>query len=183
MVIAAVVLGGGILGAFAQTPTVEVFGGYSFARADQTNVPKGWNGAIAGNFSRNLGIVGDVSGHYYSQNVAVVQGTSVVNVNANLNLLFYRFGPKFTLRTEDSHIEPFFQALVGGVRGTEDVGASGVNVSASSNGFSWAVGGGMDIKVSPRIAVRLVQAEFNQLRFSGNSTDGLRASTGLVFRF
>jgi hypothetical protein len=69
-VIAVVVLGSGVLGAFAQSPTVEVFGGYSFARQGSVNITKGFDASVAGNFTRYFGIVGEVGGNFYSEDLA-----------------------------------------------------------------------------------------------------------------
>src|SRR4051794_15251497 len=90
--------------AFSQTPRAEVFGGYSFVRQGDLNINKGWNGSVAGNFNRWFGIEGDVSGHYYTQDIPNVSG---VDAHADANFMTYRVGPKFSFRSEDSSVTPF----------------------------------------------------------------------------
>ena len=85
--------------AFSQTPRAEIFGGYSWARQGDVNISQGWNGSIAGNFNRWFGVEADFSGHYYSEDVVNVPGSVV---QAKVSFLTYRFGPRFSFRSEDS---------------------------------------------------------------------------------
>jgi len=153
--------------AFSQTPKAEIFGGYSFARQGDVNLNKGWNASVAGNFNRWFGIEGDFSGHY----------------NTDMDMLTYRVGPKFSFRSEDNIVTPFAHFLVGGVR----TKATNFSVSESSNDLAGAVGGGIDIGKG-RIAVRVLQADYSVFRLNdlfgaSGTSNGLRLSTGIVFRF
>jgi hypothetical protein len=87
-------------------------------------------------------------------------------------------------------VNPFAHALFGGVRLT----GSEFGVSASLNGFTMMFGGGVDAKIAPRIAVRLIQADWVYYHFGSRTIAGLeipsftqsnnvRISTGIVFRF
>ncbi len=163
------------LPAFSQTPRAEIFGGYSFARQGDVNINKGWNGSVAGNFNRWLGIEGDFSGHY--------QG--------NMDMLTYRAGPKFSFRSEDNIVTPFAHFLIGGVRtkagGNGSYLGTNFSVSEASYGLAGAVGGGIDIGKGS-IAVRVIQADYsvvqvNDLFGVSGRSNGLRLSTGVVFRF
>jgi len=52
--------------------------------------------------------------------------------------------------------------------------------------FAWAVGGGLDVKLSNRIAYRLIDAEYLMTRadgLSGRGVNNLRLSTGVAFQF
>ena len=52
--------------------------------------------------------------------------------------------------------------------------------------FAMTVGGGVDVRVSPRIAIRLAQAEYLMTRFPdglSNRQDNFRFGAGVVFRF
>jgi len=44
------------------------------------------------------------------------------------------------------------------------------------------VGGGLDLKVSPNVALRLFQADYEMSRFSGTRQDNIRLSAGIVIR-
>ena len=171
--------------AFSQTPRAEIFGGYSWARQGGVNISKGWNGSVAGNFNRWLSVEGDVSGHNYALDTpgTVIQG--------DVSFLSYRFGPKFSFRSEDSPVTPFTHFLLGGVRtkitGTGSVLGTNFNVSQSSNDLACLIGGGIDIGKGT-IGVRVIQADYSAFQVIdpfGVSirANGVRLSTGVVFRF
>jgi opacity protein-like surface antigen len=82
------------------------------------------------------------------------------------------FGPRFTSRP--GRVEGFVHALLGGAR------ASGGGDSDTS--FTYALGGGLDIKASDRVAIRIVQLDYLRTHFSDNWQNNFRYSTGLVFR-
>jgi hypothetical protein len=153
-------------------PKAEVFGGYQYTRLDgQGVVPdinaNGWNGAITENLNHWFGVTGDFSGAY-----AKVLG-------ADTNLYTYTFGPVIATRANDS-FTPFVHALFGGFHAS--AGAGGF--SASTSGFATQVGGGVDAKLGPSLAVRVAQFDWMLLRSEGEtSKKNIRVSTGLVFRF
>jgi len=176
----------------SETPRYEVFGGYSYSRpADSssglggTNF-NGWNGSLARNFNGWFGVVADVSGHYSSESFA--EGFFFTN---SANLLAYRFGPKFARR---GRITPFGQALVGGVRlhrkGIDFPGQSGQPAERTTSGLAITAGGGLDVRATDSLAIRVIQAEYS---FQGVSDiigpspvgniQGLRLSVGIVFCF
>lgn len=154
-------------------PKVEVFGGYQYLRLGGDNPAinaNGWNASVAANLNKTLGIAADFSGAYKT-----VFGVSVKTYS-------YTFGPVISFNHEGK-VNPFAHALFGG----NHVGAylAGFNgVSASTNGFTMMYGGGADVKVSRRFAIRVAQADWVYYRISGNnSSRNLRISTGIVARF
>jgi hypothetical protein len=176
----------------SETPRYELFAGYSYSRlADSsssiggTNF-NGWNASLTRNINRWFGVVADVSGHYSSNSFA--EGFFFTN---SASLLAYRFGPKFARR---GRITPFAQAFVGGARldreGIDFPGRSGQPAQRTTNGFAITTGGGLDVRTTDSLAVRVVQAEYS---FHGVSDtigpsvvgniQGLRVSVGIVFRF
>jgi opacity protein-like surface antigen len=173
------------------TPKAEIFGGYSFARQGDANIGAGWNGSVEGKLTDWFGIVADVSGHYYSKDLLVVQGPSNAVVKANLSLHMFRFGPQFTMRSGKA--APFVHALFGAanakVTGGLQIGSANFSVSDSSTDFAAAVGGGVDVDVTDRFAIRAVQVDYSYFRNGsavfgpGGSTNGVRISGGVVFRF
>jgi opacity protein-like surface antigen len=154
-------------------PKAEVFGGYSYLRANPGLGAPGFNlnggsGSVAANITPMVGIVGDFGGYY---------APNIYNSGLNGNILSYMGGPRLTLRREK--LSPFVQGLFGGVRAS----VSG----SSSNSFAMALGGGVDLNVTNRIAIRLVQAEYLMTRFNivgvATNQNNARISTGIVFRF
>ena len=106
------------------------------------------------------------------------------------------FGPKFAARSEK--VTPWAHALFG-VAQLNAVGQNivGDTVRESDTWFAWAVGGGLDVNLHKRIALRVVQAdyvrvngraEFNTfshglfISTGGGSSNNLRVSFGVVLR-
>jgi hypothetical protein len=166
-----ILLGLLLLPAAAQTPKAEVFGGYQYTRitvADTGFNFNGWNASLTGNVNKWFGIAADFSGAYKTE--------SGVSVKVHT----YTFGPVVSLNHEGT-INPFVHALFGGAH----LGASLTGLgSGGTNGFTMMMGGGVDAKVTPHLAIRAVQADWVYYHFQGvGESKNVRISTGLVFRF
>jgi hypothetical protein len=82
----------------------------------------------------------------------------------------YTFGPVISLRTD--HFTPFAHALFGGAR------------FGTANAFCVALGGGLDVRVNDRVAVRLFQADWLSFSERGVTFNrNGRISTGVVIHF
>jgi hypothetical protein len=170
----------------------ELFGGYSFEHVaicgkiaggcglesgDLANLPRnfnGWNAALTVFVTKDRGITADFSGVSVTDNANGVNGVA-------LSEYTYRFGPTFLfhLGGSDKAVE-FVHVLLGGVHRT----------LFASNGFSLAAGGGVDVRVSERWAIRAAQVDYvgSSLQRSsvGNGigfTNGFRYSGGVAFRW
>ena len=151
------------------TPRVEVFGGYSHLLADLGNSSFNLNGfhvSGAENLNSWFGGVLDFSSHY---------GTHA-GVNVNTQSIMY--GPRFAYR-KSRLITPSAHALFGAVHGSEGL----YGISMPDTHFGLALGGAVDVRVSDRVAFRVVQADYLMTRFLNLRQDNVRVSTGLVFRF
>lgn len=94
--------------------------------------------------------------------------------------------------SSDTRVKPFAHALVGFARGKNTIdtaicsqfSASG-NCSTffnnSSYGLAGAIGGGLDIKVTPRVDVRAIQVDYNPTGLFGTHQNNVRFGVGLVF--
>lgn len=171
-----------------ESPRGEVFGGFSFAHQGELNMP-GWNGSFVVHLNDWFGLVADASGHYASeQEVFITSPTTNLIATGNLSTLAYRFGPRFTSRASN-RIAPFVQALFGGthvvVKGSIPFGFrnAGLSITESYDGFAAAFGAGMDVTISDHIAIRAIQIDYSMLRFAGDVSNGVRASTGFVIKF
>jgi hypothetical protein len=181
-------------------PRVEIFGGYSAERiapcGTQTTAGQGiscgleqgelqsslkfyngWNAAVTWGSEpaphRFVGFTADFSGHYGF-------------FGSQSSLYSFLFGPTVAFRL--SKLTPFGHALVGL---TKETTSSSASSSANPSQYSFAapkiaLGGGLDLNVSRRFAVRLGQADYEWQR---NPTSGLpgprgfRFSAGVVFKF
>ncbi len=151
---------------------VEVFGGYSYMRFNPGMGSSGLNfnggsGSIAYNVTPMVGVVADFGGYHYSQS------------GGDVNVISYMFGPKVS--THAGPVRPFVQGLFGGAHASFSGGGG------SENAFAMALGGGLDWDATPRIGVRLIQAEYLMTRFgfggSGYTQNNARISAGVTFRF
>ena len=155
--------------AFAQenAPKAEFFGGYQYTRFDGGLNANGWDTALTGNLNRWLGVTGDFSGAYKTQN-----GVSFDNYT-------YTFGPVVSLRHNEI-FTPFAHFLAGGFHAS--AGFSGL--SASANGFAMMFGGGVDVNATQHLGVRALQFDWLSMRANGTSdNNNMRISTGLLVRF
>jgi len=163
--------------ATAQTPQFEASGAYSYIRANADggggfNV-NGGSGSFTYNYSEHFSVVAD--GGIYS--------FSGLGGGLSSTMYTYVFGPRYSFR-KSKRLTPFAQVLFGGGR----VNASSSGINAGENGFAMVVGEGLDLTVKPRIAIRLIEADYLLTRFAhpdGSSAgqNNLRISAGVVFRF
>jgi hypothetical protein len=162
-------------------PKAEVFGGYSLVRSGGANL-HGWNASVAGNVNDWFGVVGDFSGNYNSQSLSLLG----LSTSASTSIYAYTFGPQVSYRRNETFV-PFARALFGGARMSVDStttlpGLPAVTVSQSANGFASNIGGGLDWAASPKLSIRLIQADMMLLRSSGNTASDPRLSFGVVFK-
>jgi hypothetical protein len=183
--LAAFTLGAASSAQAQDTPKWEVFGGYSWVRANivVSGTPFNMNGgsaSVAYNLSSWFGLVGDFG---------IYEQGQVAGKPFNLTVTAYEFGPRVSYR-KNAHVVPFAQVLFGGghTAGTlysSPLGA-GLAPLGNSNGFNFSAGGGLDWKVKHNFSIRLAQAEYLHTQFlngSNNSQSNFRLSTGVVFSF
>jgi hypothetical protein len=125
-------------------PKAEVFGGFSVLSLDagtERIQPLGFQTSVAGNFHKNIGIVGDFGGQYRN----------------GAHAYEYLFGPQFSAR--QGKATAFAHALIGGVKAGNKYGSD----SELAMGF----GGGLDVSVSDHFAVRAIQFDWIPIHAGG----------------
>jgi len=160
-------------------PKAEIFGGFSMYRAGSTFM--GWQASANFNVAHHLAIVGDFGGQY----------KTVLSVP--LNSYQFLFGPRVMWRR--NRVTPFVHAMFGGIR--DGVGSTtilGVTTPAvASTGLGMGIGGGFDINVSERLALRVPQFDWTPMHIAGTtilgvtvpgawSTNQIRIGIGLVVK-
>jgi len=144
--------------AFAQDsiPSIEIFGGGSYLPSDGSDFPRdtsfGFQTSITGNMNRWFGIVGDFGGHY--SHVAAVQ-SGTFQGPADSSVYEYLVGPRFTKRTDRFNV--FGHVLLGGARGRTNLCSK---CRFSDNELTFGAGGGLDLNVSHRVAIRVLQFDY-----------------------
>jgi outer membrane protein OmpA-like peptidoglycan-associated protein len=176
------------------TPRVDLSGGYSFWRAVPFNAGNriawthGGTASVAYNLNDWLGVVGEFGGYRVTRS-----GSTASNiVSAHGDVFSYLFGPRVSFRHD--RFTPFVQVLLGGVNASQ-VKLSSCTVGCASlagdDAFAMSAGGGLDVKLSHRLAIRLIQAEYLMTRFPDATTNtehkitqnNVRLSAGLVVHF
>lgn len=150
-------------------PKVEVFGGYSHVVADLSNASFGLNGgeiAVTENLNNWFGGKIDIGSQWGTQN------------GFNVNTQQFMYGPVFACRKASS-ITPFGQVLLGAIRGSQEF----VGISQSATRFAAAFGGGVDVKLSKKASIRMIQADYLVSRFMGTNQNNIRLSAGIVLTF
>jgi len=182
-----------------ETPRAEVFTGYSFmsagfpfstdpAAGTGSGVLNGWNFSAAVNANRWIGVVADFGGYYGSP----TKGTTFKPANCVLctsdftgilhNMHTFTAGPQLSIRQDK--VTVFAHALFGGAHIREDliINIPPPATRISSTNFAFLVGGGADIALSQRFALR-IQPDYLKTEILGRKQNNFRVSTGLVFRF
>ena len=140
-------------------PKAEVFGGFSIERAGASFM--GWQASGNYNVTHNLGIVGDFGGQY----------KTVLGVP--MNSYEFLFGPRLMVRK--NKVTPFAHALFGGIRNgvgsTTILGVTTPAVSATSLGMG--IGGGLDVNISNRLALRIIQFDWTPEHIAGTTVAGV----------
>jgi len=81
---------------------------------------------------------------------------------------------------------PFSQVLLGGAHASGALTPAPSGLAASANSFAMTAGGGVDINLTPHLALRAVQADYFLTRFNNGANDqqnNFRVGTGIVYRF
>ena len=134
-------------------PKAEVFGGYSYFHTHQeqpTSGPSagvnfnGGSGSFAAYFNDWLGAEGDIGVYHHG-----TSGGGCGECSIRSTGISYLFGPKIAARKHDT-LTPFVHALFGGMHLSNGIGGN----SSSANTFAMAIGGGLDAKMSERVAIR-----------------------------
>lgn len=158
----------------ASAPKMELYGGYDYIRFNihsnvagqppfQTFNANGAGGQLVFNVNNWLGVLGDASGYW------------ATNSRTAGAAFPYLFGPRANLRR--SAFTPFAQALFGGI-----VTSGGIKTTGWQNNFAMAVGGGIDVRVSKRLSIRPVQAEYFLTKIPdgvNNRQNNFRFSAGI----
>ncbi|HWT00417.1 MAG TPA: outer membrane beta-barrel protein [Pyrinomonadaceae bacterium] len=139
---------------------------------------KGMNGFDASatfNFGRYVGVKGNVSAHFNSQSFSdtfdVGEGqTFTANVNTRERLYQFLAGVQVKDNAREGRaVRPFAHALAGVARQTvrfsmpPSEGSDGFDARADETSFALKLGGGLDVRLSERVALRLVEVNYNPI--------------------
>ena len=135
----------------------------------------GFDASATFNFSRYVGVKGNVSAHFNSQSFSDtfdVGGGQTFTANVNTRERLYQFLAGVQLKDnakEGSAVRPFAHALAGIARQTArfrmppSEGSDGFDARANETSFALKLGGGLDVRLSERVALRLIEVNYNPI--------------------
>ncbi len=152
----------------------DVFFGPSYLHAEDENLAEDkslYGGAVAYTryFNRSFGVVLDLSLHVGSS-----EGLDLRELNLSA-------GPRWAFNRSGS-ASFFVQALFGLRRDSTSFTVLDVTVSEGESRFGMAAGGGLDLRLSPKWALRLA-GDYLYSKSEGETLDGFRVSAGAIYRF
>lgn len=102
----------------------------------------------------------------------------------DLTLATYTAGPRITFRGK--RFLPFAQALFGAAHGSDSYFPKANSYTTSATSFALSTGGGLDVFVNHRIAIRPIEAQYLRTSFPNGTTNfenHLTLGAGVVFQF
>ena len=134
---------------------------------------------------RGLGIAARVEGLH--------AGTNTTNAEP-LSLVTAVFGPRYTIETRSHRYAIFGEGLAGISNGFDSlfsegsgpVGSVNAGTTSGSNALAVDAGGGLDVRLNHRFAVRAFRASYLRTQLPNTTTNvqnSLSLSAGLVMRF
>jgi hypothetical protein len=152
--------------------TIELGGGYDYT---QFNAGSGWPnvngyyGSIGINITRWLQVYGDGAEQFGSIS------------NGNTRIFGDHGGARFYERPRYSMFNPFGEVLAGVSR--LDLNYPSFQEKYSENGFSFKVGGGLDLNVGRHWSIRAFDADYYRTPFLQTHQNNLWLSAGVVLKF
>lgn len=157
----------------------------------------GFEANVTRSFTKHIGLSGDFSGYYRRANARI--GDTLFK--ADHSIYYVMAGPKVKLLNE-RRANVFFHALAGGAHTSvsyrENTNTNPVTAKDSSTRFAFALGGGVDVRISKRISARVFQLDYipmlgkdrrviasdgTAVDINGRAQQGnFRIATGIVFR-
>ena len=151
----------------------------------------GFNTSLTGNISRYVGLKADFAAHFKSPSFPIPGFTNRVEIESRL----YNFlgGVQIKDNSTETKFKPFVHALAG-VAHTRNRVDVPVDVCAAvvgppcpldftekETGFAAAFGGGIDIRASDRVDIRVIQIDYNPTRLFDSTQHNFRIGVGIVF--
>ncbi len=118
---------------------------------------------------RNIGVIGELAG---------MKRANVNSSGVSLDLVMYFAGARYSLRFKHSRTTLFGQLLGGQAFGSNSSFPVSGGSTPSQNAEVMKAGGGLNVWLSPRIAVRAFEADWMATHFN-NSTNGLQNNMSL----
>ena len=165
----------------ADLPALEVaFSGIGIASlqvgSGQNFGQEGGSGSVAMRVYRNLSAVAEVAGTHTG---------SAGSPGVPLSLVTTTFGARYRV-VSTRRLSLYAEGLVGEANGFNSLFPSGTSLTSSASSLAAQAGGGLDVTVRRRFAIRALEAEWLRTQLpngESNVQNSLRLGAGVVFRF
>jgi peptidoglycan-associated lipoprotein len=122
-----------------------------------------------------LGVAGEFTGSH---------ANDISLLGQNLTLMTVTAGPRISF--PNHRVVPFGQVLIGFAHGSDSYFPTSTSFSTSASSFAFTTGGGIDIHLNHRIAVRAIEAQYLRTSLpngTNNEENHLVLGAGIVFKF
>ena len=196
--VVAVVSSASVAAAQSDYKKFEVFAGYSHNRVDtgigddgpsdildEREGFHGFNTSVTRNLNRYLGLKFDFAGHF--------KETGDPGLTVKSRAFSFLGGVQLKDNGTDATFKPFAHALAGVAQVRNEIdfralclpppggSASSCKSTESDTGFAAVLGGGLDIRASNRVDIRVIQFDYNPTRVFDNTQHNFRIGIGVVF--
>jgi opacity protein-like surface antigen len=167
------------------TPKYELEGGYTYRSFYPPNAPRfgmnGWNATFDYNWKHWIGFVVDGTGTHKDK-----------GLDGKTSIYTFLVGPRIYPFGHRHRLIPFGGFLLGAGHETLNIPSQGgfPQKTFTSTAYAWAVGGGLDVRVTKHWAVRVIEFDYEKTRFTdftnvaiNPSESNRRISIGIVFRW
>lgn len=161
----------------------EYYVGYSNLQYDngQRRTFNGFEVSYVRNFHRYFGSKADFSGSYYRRKD--FSGNAIADYKqSTYNILG---GIQIKDNASNARIKPFGHFLIGVANDRNRLNCSNCgtpNFRVSYTGIAGAIGGGLDIKLSDKINLRAIQADYNPTHTGAFTKNNIRLGIGISFK-
>jgi hypothetical protein len=121
----------------------------------------------------------------FAANITGVHGSSIGSSGVPLSLITAAAGPRFRARPGRS-FSWYAQFLAGRANGFDSIFPATGGAQSSASSLALQAGGGVDIRVNQRFAIRAIEASWLRTQLPNGTTNvqnTLVLGSGLVFRF
>ena len=179
----------------------EFFAGYSYKLishgigdnriVDDPEEFRGFNTSITRNVSRYVGVKFDFSGHFNNRTIPF--GPSGTGIDFDSHVYNFTGGVQVKDSSSETTFKPFLHALLGAAHVRNRVNIRNevcvaifpspcpADFTERETGVAGIFGGGIDVRVSDRIDIRIVQFDYNPTRVFDTMQPNLRLGVGVVF--
>lgn len=175
----------------------KALAGFDLLDSDRYIPGYGFEANVTRYFTKHIGLSGDFSGYYRRANARIADTL----FKADHSIYYVMGGPKVKLLNEH-RANVFFHALAGAAHTSvsyrENSNTNPITAKDSSTRLAFALGGGIDLRISKRISARVFQMDYipmlgkdrrvvasdgTVVDINGRAQQGnFRLSAGIVFR-